>query len=229
MGRTVLKGTLNITCLECNKDFVAFKSGSKKYCSKKCYFKSKNGLIKQNCKHCLKEFDSYKSDKRLFCSKECFYNGRNLTKLKRPRPQYVVEAVIKANTGRRATKEQREKHSLFMRNRNKILGENPKFLPNFNPEACKLIEEYGIQNGYNFQHALNGGEFYIKELGYFVDGYDKENNIVIEYYEKYHNGPKRREKDTIRENKIIEYLNCKFIKLWQVYPTASVAQMNMLN
>lgn len=36
------------------------------------------------------------------------------------------------------------------------------------------------------QHAENFGEFYIKELGYYVDGYDKENNIVYEWDEKWH-------------------------------------------
>ena len=27
--------------------------------------------------------------------------------------------------------------------------------PNYNPNACKIIEEYGIKNGYNFQHAIH--------------------------------------------------------------------------
>lgn len=92
---------------------------------------------------------------------------------------------------------------------------NKIWKPRFNPKACELIEEYGKQNGYNFQHALNGGEYYIKELKYFVDGYDKEKNVVIEYNEKYHNLPKQRKIDEVREKKITDYLKCKFIKLYE--------------
>ena len=58
--------------------------------------------------------------------------------------------------------------------------------PSHNPKSIPIIEEFGKANGYNFQHAENGGEFYIKTLGYWVDGYDKTQNVVIEYYEKAH-------------------------------------------
>ena len=86
--------------------------------------------------------------------------------------------------------------------------------PNYNPDACKLIEEYGKKHGYNFQHAENGGEFHIKELGYWVDGYDKDKNVVIEYDELYHykNGSLR-ERDIKRQCEIEEHLECKFIRI----------------
>jgi len=87
--------------------------------------------------------------------------------------------------------------------------------PNFNPNACKVIDEYGKQNGYNFQHAMNGGEFYIKALGYWVDGYDKDKNVVIDYYEKNHHHYNRdgdmKEKDIRRINEIKHHLGCQFI------------------
>src|SRR3990167_8743536 len=38
--------------------------------------------------------------------------------------------------------------------------------PSYNPKSIPIIEEFGKANGYNFQHAENGGEFHIKELGY---------------------------------------------------------------
>lgn len=88
-----------------------------------------------------------------------------------------------------------------------------QILPNFNPMACNIIDIFGKENGYNFQHAMNGGEFYIKELGYWVDGYDKDKNVVIEIDEKKHfkNGNLRK-KDLIRQNEIEEFLKCKFIR-----------------
>jgi len=88
-------------------------------------------------------------------------------------------------------------------------------VPNYNPDACKLIDEYGKENGYNFQHAENGGEHHIKKLGYWVDGYDKEKNVVIEVDESFHfdyNGDLK-EKDIIRQKEIEKYLNCEFIRL----------------
>lgn len=87
--------------------------------------------------------------------------------------------------------------------------------PRYNPEACKVIDEYGKLHGYNFQHAENGGEFYIKELGYWVDGYDKEKNVVIEYYEKHHD--RQQDKDIQRQQEIVDFLKCKFIILRDGY------------
>lgn len=86
--------------------------------------------------------------------------------------------------------------------------------PNYSIGACKLIEEYGKKHGYNFQHAENGGEFHIKELGYFVDGYDVDQNVVIEVDESHHykNGELKK-KDKGRQKEIVEYLGCKFIRI----------------
>lgn len=87
--------------------------------------------------------------------------------------------------------------------------------PMYNPCACKLIDEYGKQNNYNFQHALNGGEYYIKDLGYWVDGYDIEKNVVIEIDEKKHFDRKGnlKKKDVIRQQEIQSHLNCEFIRI----------------
>jgi hypothetical protein len=114
------------------------------------------------------------------------------------------------------TKEHRRKIRLSCINtyKNKI-GIDKTLLPRHNPIACKIIDEYGIKNGYIFQHALNGGEFYIKELGYWVDGYDKSKNVVIEYYEKEHNRQKRKEKDDRRMLEIIDFLKCEFIIVYE--------------
>lgn len=87
-------------------------------------------------------------------------------------------------------------------------------IPAWNPVACQKIDEYGKKFGYNFQHAMNGGEFYIEELGYWVDGYDKEKNTVIEYYEKKHHN-KQVKKDLDRETEICNHLSCDFIILWE--------------
>jgi len=85
--------------------------------------------------------------------------------------------------------------------------------PNYNPDACKIIDIINEQ-GYNFQHAQNGGEFNIKSLGYWLDGYDEHRNIVIEIDEPEHflNG-KLKDKDIERQEEIKTELNCKFIRI----------------
>ena len=90
-----------------------------------------------------------------------------------------------------------------------------QIFPNYNIEACKLIDEYGKENNYNFQHAENGGEFFIKELGYWVDGYDKEKNVVIEIDEPFHydKDGNLKERDLQRQKEIEDFLECKFIRL----------------
>lgn len=87
--------------------------------------------------------------------------------------------------------------------------------PLYNSDGCKIIVEYGKKNGYNFQHAENGGEFYIKELGYWVDGYDKDRNVVIEIDESFHFNPdgSLKEKDLKRQKEITDFLQCKFIRI----------------
>jgi hypothetical protein len=98
---------------------------------------------------------------------------------------------------------------------NDIISKNGIMFPNFNINACKLIYEYGIKNGYNFKTALSGSEYHIKELGYWVDGYDEEQNVVIEFDENHHfdkNGNLSK-KDMIRQIEICSLLKCKFIRL----------------
>jgi len=62
---------------------------------------------------------------------------------------------------------------------------------------------------------LNGGEFYIKELGYWVDYYEPTKNIVIEWDEKNRHYRKGQltEKDIKRQEEITECLKCKFIRI----------------
>lgn len=100
--------------------------------------------------------------------------------------------------------------------RKRVIASLPYF-PRFNPKGCAAIEEYGKKHGYNFKHALNGGEYHIKELGYFVDGYDVEQNVVIEYDELYHKY--QTDKDYTREQRIVKHLKCKFIRIGPLYDT----------
>lgn len=80
--------------------------------------------------------------------------------------------------------------------------------------ACNYINKLNENNNWNLQHAENGGE--VEVCGYFLDGYDKELNIVFEYDEPYHyvdvENNILRQKDIDRQNYIISTIGCKFYR-----------------
>ena len=82
----------------------------------------------------------------------------------------------------------------------------------FNKVACEYFDWLNKYNGWNGQHAMNGGEK--KVAGYFVDYYESIYNIVIEWDEDNHyfNG-KLKKKDIERMNEIKEVLNCDFYRI----------------
>jgi hypothetical protein len=87
-------------------------------------------------------------------------------------------------------------------------------VPRYNKSSIRIIEEYGKKHGYNFQHAENGGEFHIKELGYFLDAYDKDKNVVLEIDEDRHfSCGKLKNSDVVRQSEIENVLKCKFIRI----------------
>ena len=47
---------------------------------------------------------------------------------------------------------------------NQLLLYGKILMPFFNKKACDYFDKMMIEKGCNIQHALNGGEFYIKEL-----------------------------------------------------------------
>lgn len=87
-----------------------------------------------------------------------------------------------------------------------------KFIPNYNKIACKYFDNLNESNNWNLQHALNGGE--IKFEGYWLDAYDKQKNIVVEYDEcrHYYKNGQLKEKDLDRMNYIKNKLGCRFFR-----------------
>lgn len=83
----------------------------------------------------------------------------------------------------------------------------------YNPNSISHIEKYGKENGYSFQHAENGGEYHVPQTTFFVDGYDRQNNVVIEFDEKYHLSKSQQKKDKQRQDMIGNLLKCKFIRI----------------
>lgn len=97
-------------------------------------------------------------------------------------------------------------------NKNRL--SNYPLSPIFNEKACKIFDEISKKENIHIQHAMNGGEYYIEKLGYWLDGYDIINNVAYEYDEKHHfKKGKLSEKDVDRQVEIENFLKCKFIRI----------------
>lgn len=130
----------------------------------------------------------------------------------------IRHKISKALKKRNFTDEHRHNLRVALLNYiSKFFPEGRGFVPAYNPAACEYFEKLSKEKNINIQHALNGGEFHIKELGYFVDGYDKENNVVYEYDEPFHYNidGTLKEKDSKRQKEIENLLKCDFIRIKQ--------------
>lgn len=79
-------------------------------------------------------------------------------------------------------------------------------VPSFNFTACEFFAQFNKQFGINGQYATNGGEFHIKELGYFVDYFNPDVGIIMEWDEEYHyKKGKLSQKDVERQREIENY------------------------
>jgi hypothetical protein len=173
------------------------------------------------------------TEKRIALSKSDEYRKKvsdglkKSSKLKysRSRPEYrkkISEALKKSEKRKQIlnSDDYKKKRREITINRIKYLRslgaeQNHYFLPNFNVKACEYFDSIMKETKTNIQHALNGGEYIIEELGYFLDGYDKENNIVYEYDEPHHydfNG-NLKEADVKRQDEITKFLGCKFVRI----------------
>ena len=129
--------------------------------------------------------------------------------------------------GKHLSEERKKKTSEGMIQYRKTLNADTYrgFIPNYNVDSIPVLESIAKEHGWHIQHAEHKGEFYV--LGYFVDAYDKDNNIVIEYDEPHHYIDAESnllcEDDITRQKEIIEYLHCEFWRynektkcLWKV-------------
>ena len=204
------------------RELEAVRSGKLlKFCSTKCSTKTTaNGGLRKTgnniiCKDCENVFyiAPHQSNQK-FCSVGCANKFKtNKPLLKRRRSiikicnecgnEFLVQQY-RAKIAKYCSNECKDIHTLKRWSKRR-----------YNPESIPIIEKYGNENNYNFKHAENGGEYQVPGTRYFVDGYDIENNIVLEYDESHHFTPdgKLRKVDIERQENIIKILNCKFIRI----------------
>lgn len=81
----------------------------------------------------------------------------------------------------------------------------------YNKTACAFFDKLNAELSLNGVHALNGGEKQI--VGYLVDYYEPNLNLVIEWDEPYHR--RQIDKDMFRAKEIIKEIGCKFFRIDQ--------------
>ena len=126
--------------------------------------------------------------------------------------RYASGEIVGSQKGRPHTQEEKDK--IRMGTIRYFLTNNVPFSPRVSVKGCKYMDKLNETNNWNLQHGMNGGEISID--GFFLDGYDKELNIVFEYDEPFHyeNVDENilKEKDIFRMNYIYEKLNCRFFR-----------------
>jgi hypothetical protein len=78
--------------------------------------------------------------------------------------------------------------------------------PSYNREACEFFKSFDEQNKTKGRYAVYGnGEFYIEQLGYWVDYFNLDLKLIMEFDEKHHYlQGKLKHKDVIRQKQIQE-------------------------
>lgn len=136
-------------------------------------------------------------------------------KLKNNNPTFGLAGTKSYWYGRKKSKETIDKMRKTMMKKYGKLTFDRKFVPNHNPFSCEIFDEISKITGTKISHARNGGEFYIQSLGYWVDGYDSEYNIVYEWDEprKFNSDGSLKESHIARESRIQSELNCKIVRI----------------
>jgi hypothetical protein len=203
-------------------------------CKKEITYKSENVCTKANknnskCKSCSKIKIITIPIRICCCGKEIFYKtikGYKNAVIKNSKClscSHSVDAKIKMSKnqtgvnnsffGKKHSDE--AKHKLRLHHIKQIEERYGQIMPNYNPKACQYFNKLMEEKNIFIRHAENGGEYYISELGYWVDGYDEINNVVYEFDEKHHFDVfgNLKNKDIRRQKEIEEFLNCKFIRI----------------
>jgi len=98
----------------------------------------------------------------------------------------------------------------------RIKKQNGQISPSYSIDACKFFKEIDKKYNLNGQHAEHKGEYHIKELGYFLDYYEPELNLIIEWNEnKHYDNGRLTAKHLTRQDQIKRKLKCTFINIRQ--------------
>ena len=99
-----------------------------------------------------------------------------------------------------------------------------RVVPGWNLEACKVFEEFDNSKNTSGQYAIKGGEYFIEELGYWIDYINHDLKLIIEYDEPHHD--KQKEKDIIRQQEIEKHFSD--YKFYRIRESNLTEDLNLL-
>lgn len=166
--------------------------------------------IKHICNYCNNEYLNYKSHKSKYCNRKCFFKSIIGHKYNVGRVQSDEEKEKRRNISLRRkerlgyinSSETREK--LRISTINYIIKKRGKLATNIGKYEKQILDELELFLGKKITRQY-------PVCGYFVDGYCSELNMCIEIDEEYHK--KQISKDAERQNRIMNELNCTFIRI----------------
>ena len=192
---------------------------------KKTVIKTEFGYM---CPYCSKEFKEKTSILGHLRSCKSHPNSnehiqQRIAEGKRMHEAFELGEKIPVWTGRKHSEESKRKMRISAAKYLQTIRATPC---RYNKSSIAILESIAKEHGWNIQHAENGGEFYTG-IGYFVDAYDKEKNIVLEFDEAAHYVDAKNnvlsEEDIKRQKEIIDHLHCEYWRynsvtnvLWKV-------------
>lgn len=229
-----MKGKPKRNCLTCKEEFELKSNGpshaKKKYCSKECSALGQRKYTDRSwsleCSECgnvtqYSTRENYRRairDNRTMCI-PC--RGKANKGLKRTNEQRklisertkkvmqtpeVWDKFMKAMT----SDEHREKKRVLYAKQREKCGSD---VPLYNERACEFFSRLNEVTGWKGKHAKDGGEVTIG--GFWVDYYEPELNLVIEWDEPHHRYEKKKKQDAYRARYIIKKTGCRFLRIDQ--------------
>jgi predicted nucleic acid-binding Zn ribbon protein len=197
-------------CLLCNKELTTWQiKHNKKYCSKTCGgYANRKYDINKKCTQCGKQLTKQQiSSGDKFCTQLC-----QARSIRSPKYTWRYEEGPCIVCGKKITVLPRSK-TCSKKCRYKLYHDN--IFPNYNKSACNWFKTFDEINQTNGRYAsFGGGEYFIDNLGYWVDYVNFDKKIIIEWDESRHHQVKRKNKDQIRQEKISKlFSDFNFIRI----------------
>ena len=218
-----------IKCKHCGRMFFPNNSNTM-FCGRKCFFdyRSKNKILdykKIGRKQSITKKKMYSEGKLVIWNKKLNKENSKLIRKTCKKISLIKKKGYKSgelkiwNKNKKRTILERRKMRLT---RIELLKNKKVKYPNYNKKACDFFKLLNKKYDLKGRHAEYKGEFYIKELGYWLDYYIPELNLVIEWNEKKHYEMNEHtgrynltNKHKFRQNEIKKHLDCTWININQ--------------
>lgn len=194
----------------------------KYFCSNKCYGLSIAGQVSPFKGKCQSEEVLAKISKANTgrpCTEEAKKKLSKIGKGRRHTKEHS-DKISKSLTGKEHTRERIKNQRLArIKYIEKVKLKGIKLCPSANLRGCEYFEKFDKEHNTKGQYASSGGEFFISDLGFWVDYINRDLKLIMEYDEKrhYYADGTLKEKDQKRQADIEKlYPDYKFVRIKEI-------------